>query len=148
MKAIRTLPGHLKSTIQRVLQSTRGIFKHVIQAMKPRESVVRLTRWFAGAALIGATFIAGAYALQGLGLALLVVAAMFLTIEVIPGFHALAVSAIGMPVIVIATAWLTTHLVSPGTIVGAFALAFALIIKVLVVRGMRRAHHAGQPLLA
>lgn len=121
----------------RAREAGSAFTRRVAGIFKPRESVVRLIRWFAGLSLIGAILVAGSFALKGLGLALIVVAAMLLTIELVPGFHWVATSKVGMPIVIIATAWLTTHLVSIGTIVGAFALSFALIIKVFIVRGMR-----------
>lgn len=94
-----------------------------------RPSKKNIFKWFASASLISALLIAGSYALKGLGLALLIVSAMFLTIEYIPGFHYFATSRIGLPITVVATGFVLAKVVSITTIVGMFAMAFALIIK-------------------
>jgi FtsH-binding integral membrane protein len=108
-----------------------------LKQIKPRPKKGTVIKWFCGVSFLAAILIGATYALTGLALALLIVSGMFVTIEFIPFFHEFATSKIGMPIVVLATALVVAKVVSITSIVGMFALAFSLTLKIWLLKLVR-----------
>jgi len=102
---------------------------------RPKKST--MFKWFGAAALTSAMLLAGAYAIQGLALAMLIVAGVFVTLDVVPGLMWLATTSIGMPIAVILTGILVAKFISITSIVGMFALGFTLVLKTYLLQAAR-----------
>lgn len=88
---------------------------------------------FAWIALGLAMLLGGAKVLQGMAIALIVVAGMFITMDAVPGLMRFAMTPVGYPIVVVATAFFVHALVGAGTLGGIIAIAFSLIVKMGVL---------------
>jgi hypothetical protein len=100
---------------------------------KPPTAMGKAFKRFTGLAIIVAIFIGGSKVLQGLAIALLVVAGVFITISAIPGMDRFATSKIGYPCMVLGTAILVHYIVGAGTLAALIATAFTLTVKMVVL---------------
>jgi len=89
--------------------------------------------WIGGMIQILAGMIAGA----------LIVAALMLTIEQIPGFWSFACNPLGKIVVLFGTAWVTHATLGATTNLGAIALCTSLILKVIVINMKQRQRELG-----
>lgn len=90
-------------------------------------AVVVVGLWIAGIFQILAGVIAGT----------LIVGALMMTIEQVPGFWQFAVNPIGKICVLAATAWLTHKAFGSDTIIGMIALCWSMILKVIVISAKR-----------
>lgn len=97
-------------------------------------ALVVLALWISGIMTILAGVIAGT----------LIVLALMMTIERIPGFWWFAVTPVGTIVVLAGTAWLTHVALGADTIVGMVALAWSLVLKVLILDEKRKARRLEQ----
>lgn len=84
--------------------------------------------WIAGLAQIIGGMIAGG----------LIVAALMLTIEQVPGFWSFACNPLGKIIVLFGTAWVTHKTLGADTNMGAVALCTSLILKVIVINAKQR----------
>lgn len=91
-------------------------------------AIVLIGLWIAGIFQILAGVIAGS----------LIVGALMMTVEQIPGFWRFAVNPLGKIVVLAATAWLTHKAFGSDTIIGMIALCWSMILKVIVISAKRQ----------
>lgn len=91
-------------------------------------AVLLMILWITGVFQILAGVIAGT----------LIVFALMMTIERIPGFWAFACTGLGTIVVLFGTAWLTHAALGADTIVGMIALCWSLIFKVMLIDQRKR----------
>jgi hypothetical protein len=93
---------------------------------------------FAWIAFFVAILIGGAKIMQGLALALIVVAGLFITMNAFEPLYHFSISNVGYPVMVIVTGALVHWIVGAGTLGGIIATAFALSVKMFVLDAVRK----------
>lgn len=91
--------------------------------------VVIVALWITGIMQILAGVLAGT----------LIVLALMMTIERIPGFWAFATTGIGTIVVLFGTAWATHAVLGADTIIGMIALCWSLVLKVLILDERKKA---------
>lgn len=91
-------------------------------------AVLIVILWITGVFQIVAGVIAGT----------MVVLALMMTIERIPGFWAFACTGLGTIIVLFGTAWLTHAVLGADTIIGMIALCWSLIFKVMLLDQKRR----------
>lgn len=96
-------------------------------------AVIVVLLWVGGMIQILAGMIAGA----------LIVAALMLTIEQVPGFWPFACNPLGKIIVLFGTAWVTHATLGATTNLGAIALCTSLILKVLVINAKQRQRELG-----
>jgi hypothetical protein len=89
------------------------------------------------AALLIALLVGGAYAMAGLALALLVVAGVAVTLGSLPGFWLFATSRVGYPLVILLTGLVAHQAFGATSLVGVFAIGWALVVKNFVLRAAR-----------
>lgn len=95
--------------------------------------LVLLVLWVLGVGQILGGFVVGT----------LIVAALMMTIEKLPGFWRFATWGPGMIVVLFGTAWLTHAVVGRDTVTGMIALAWSVLLKVLLIDERRRSLKQG-----
>lgn len=119
---------------RKVWDATKAFFRRLFgRAKRMGEKAHAVAKWAVVVAIAAGLLVGGAIAMQGLALALLVVAGMVITMSVIPGLWWFSTTTPGYIFIVLSTAWLT-HAILGATLMGIFAMAWALSIKMLVLK--------------
>lgn len=78
------------------------------------------------------------YILAGILAGTLIVLALMMTIEQLPGFWTFATWGPGKLVVLFGTAWLTHAALGADSVIGMIALCWSLIFKVLVIEAKKR----------
>lgn len=91
-------------------------------------AVVVVLLWLAGILQILAGVIGGA----------LIVGALMMTVEQVPGFWRFAVNPLGKIIVLVGTAWLTHKAFGGDSIIGMIALCTSMVLKVMLINAKRQ----------